>query len=201
VAQTIYHGLPTQLLTPRPVTPSYLAFLGRISPEKGVDRAIRIAESVGLQIKIAAKIDKADRVYYEQQIKPLMCLPFVEYIGEIDEAQKSDFLSGATALLMPIDWPEPFGLVMIEAMACGTPVIAFNRGSVLEIVDDGVTGYIVEDETGAVAAVDRVSALSRQRVRARFEERFTSRRMANEYLGAYRSLIEQAAPYPRLASV
>jgi glycosyltransferase involved in cell wall biosynthesis len=199
--QTIYHGLPTQLLTPRAVTPSYLAFLGRISPEKRLDRAIRIAESVGMQIKIAAKIDKADRDYFEQQIKPLMCGPFVEYIGEISDAEKSEFLSGAIALLLPIDWPEPFGLVMIEAMACGTPVIAFNRGSVLELIDDGVTGYIVEDETSAVAAVDRVSTLSRERVRARFEERFTSRRMATEYLAVYRSLIEQAAPHHRLATV
>jgi glycosyltransferase involved in cell wall biosynthesis len=162
--KTIYHGVPAQLLTPQPVKPSYLAFLGRISPEKCVDRAIRIAERAGLPIKIAAKIDKVDRDYFEEQVKPLMSLPFVDYIGEINDAQKPDFLSGAIALLVTIDWPEPFGLVMIEAMACGTPVIAFNRGSVLEIIDDGLTGYIVEDDTSAVAAVGRLSALSRQRV-------------------------------------
>ena len=158
--------------------PSYLAFLGRISPEKRVDLAIDIAKHVGLPIKIAAKIDRADRDYFEEKIKPLMRLPLVEYIGEINDAQKSDFLSRAIALLMPVDWPEPFGLVMIEAMACGTPVIAFNRGSVVEIVEDGSTGYIVEDKTSAIAAVERISALSRQRVRLRFEQRFTAQRMA-----------------------
>jgi glycosyltransferase involved in cell wall biosynthesis len=198
--KTIYHGLPAQLLTPQPVKPSYLAFLGRISPEKCVDRAIHIAERAGLPIKIAAKIDPVDRHYCEEQIKPLLSLPFVEYIGEINDAQKPDFLSGAIALLVSIEWPEPFGLVMIEAMACGTPVIAFNRGSVPEIIEDGLTGYIVEDETSAVGAVGRLSALSRQRVRARFEERFTARRMANEYLAVYRSLNEQAAPDLRLAT-
>ncbi len=198
--RTIYHGLPAQLLTPQPVKPNYLAFLGRISPEKRLDLAIRIAERVGLPIKIAAKIDKFDRGYFEEQIKPLMSLPFVEYVGEINDAQKPDFLSGAIALLVPIDWPEPFGLVMIEAMACGTPVIAFNRGSVLEIVDDGLTGYIVEDETSAVAAVERISGLSRQRVRWRFEQRFTAQRMADEYLAVYRGLIEQAAPQSRVAT-
>ena len=198
--KTIYHGLPAQLLTPQPVKPSYLAFLGRISPEKCVDRAIHIAECAGLPIKIAAKIDPVDRHYFEGQLKPLMSLPFVEYIGEINDAQKPDFLSGAIALLVSIDGPEPFGLVMIEAMACGTPVIAFNRGSVTEIIEAGLTGYIVEDEISAVGAVGRLSALSRQRVRARFEERFTARRMANEYLAVYRSLIEQAAPDLRLAT-
>jgi glycosyltransferase involved in cell wall biosynthesis len=182
------------------VKPSYLAFLGRISPEKGVDRAIRIAKRVGLPIKIAAKIDRVDRDYFEEQIKPLMSLPFVDYIGEINDAEKPDFLSGAIALLVPIDWPEPFGLVMIEAMACGTPVIAFNRGSVPEIIDDGLTGFIVEDETSAVSAVGQLARLQRQRVRARFEERFTARRMATEYLDVYRSLTEQATPHLRLAT-
>ena len=163
-----------------------------------MDRAIHIAERAGLPIKIAAKIDPVDRHYFEEQIKPLMSLPFVEYIGEINDAQKPHFLSGAIALLVSIDWPEPFGLVMIEAMACGTPVIAFNRGSVPEIIEDGLTGYIVEDETSAVAAVSRLSALSRQRVR--FEERFTARRMANEYLAVYRSLAKQAGPDLRLVT-
>ena len=197
--KTIYHGLPADLLTPKPVRPSYLAFLGRISPEKSVDRAIRIAERCGLPIKIAAKIDRADRDYFEEQIRPLMSLPFVEYLGEINDAQKPEFLSGAIALLVPIDWPEPFGLVMIEAMACGTPVIAFNRGSVPEIVEDGLTGFIVEDETSAVGAVGQLSTLSRERVRARFDERFTARRMANEYLAVYRQLAEAANPRLRLA--
>ena len=197
--KTIYHGLPADLLTPKPVRPSYLAFLGRISPEKSVDRAIRIAERCGLPIKIAAKVDKADRDYFEEQIRPLMSLPFVEYLGEINDAQKPEFLSGAIALLVPIDWPEPFGLVMIEAMACGTPVIAFNRGSVPEIVEDGLTGFIVEDETSAVGAVGQLSTLSREGVRARFEERFTARRMANEYLAVYRQLAEAANPRLRLA--
>jgi glycosyltransferase involved in cell wall biosynthesis len=198
--KTIYHGLPGQLLKPQPVRPSYLAFLGRISPEKGVDRAIRIAERCGLPIKIAAKIDKVDRDYFEEKIRPLMNLPFVEYIGEITDEQKSTFLSGAIALLVPIDWPEPFGLVMIEAMACGTPVVAFNRGAVPEIVEDGLTGFIVEDETSAVGAIGQLSALSRERVRARFEERFTARRMATEYLTVYRKLAEAASPHLRLAS-
>lgn len=198
--KTIYHGLPKDLLTPQPVKPSYLAFLGRISPEKSVDRAIRIAERCGLPIKIAAKIDKVDRDYYDEQIRPLMSLPFVDFIGEIGDHQKSDFLSGAIALLVPIDWPEPFGLVMIEAMACGAPVIAFNRGSVPEIIEDGVTGFIVEDETSAVGAVGQLAALSRQRVRARFEERFTARRMANDYLAVYRSLAETDVPRLRLAN-
>ena len=199
--KTIYHGLPADLLTPKPVRPSYLAFLGRISPEKSVDRAIRIAERCGLPIKIAAKVDKADRDYFEEQIRPLMSLPFVEYLGEINDAQKPEFLSGAIALLVSIDWPEPFGLVMIEAMACGTPVIAFNRGSVPEIVEDGLTGFIVEDETSAVGAVGQLSTLSRERVRARFDERFTARRMANEYLAVYRQLAEAANPRLRLAKI
>lgn len=199
--RTIYHGLPERMLTPQPVRPSYLAFLGRISPEKRVDRAIAIAQRCGLPLKIAAKIDRADRDYYDENIRPLFCLPHVEYIGEIGDHEKASFLSGAVALLVPIDWPEPFGLVMIEAMACGTPVIAFNRGSVTEIIEDGLTGYVVEDEMSAVGAVDRLSHLSREKVRARFEERFTARRMANEYLAAYRSLMEAAVSRPKLAIV
>jgi glycosyltransferase involved in cell wall biosynthesis len=198
--RTVYHGLPADLLTPQAATPSYLAFLGRISPEKRVDRAIRIAERCGLPIKIAAKVDKVDQDYFDEQIKPLMSLPFVEYIGEIADAQKPEFLSGAIALLTPIDWPEPFGLVMIEAMACGTPVIAFNRGSVPEVIDEGVTGFVVEDETSAVAAVSQLANLSREGVRQRFEERFTARRMATDYLAIYRELADQASPRLRLAT-
>jgi glycosyltransferase involved in cell wall biosynthesis len=196
--KTIHHGLPEGLLRPQPVRPSYFAFLGRIAPEKRVDRAIRIAEHCGIPLKIAAKIDRADTDYYEEEIRPLMDSPWVEQIGEISDKEKPEFLSGAIALLVPIDWPEPFGLVMIEAMACGTPVIAFNRGSVSEIVDEGVTGFIVEDEAGAVGAVDRLAHLSRARIRQVFEQRFTARRMALDYLAAYRSLMESSAPRFRL---
>ena len=190
-AKTIHHGLPEKLFVPMPVKPSYFAFLGRIAPEKRVDRAIRIAEHCGVPLKIAAKVDRADRDYYEEEIRPLLASPNVEYIGEISDKEKSAFLSGAIALLVPIDWPEPFGLVMIEAMACGTPVIAFNRGSVPEIIDEGVTGFVVEDETGAIGTVDRLAHLSRAGVRRRFEERFTARRMALDYLSVYRSLMER----------
>jgi len=198
--RTIHHGLPENLLTPQPVTPGYLAVLGRIAPEKGVDRAIRIAVRCGMPLKIAAKVDRADQEYYDEIMRPLMHHPLVEYIGEIGDHEKSDFLSGAIGLLAPIDWPEPFGLVMIEAMACGTPVIAFNRGSVTEIIDDGVTGFIVEDETSAVADVDRLSQLNRDAIRKQFETRFTARRMALDYLAAYRSLMEAAEPRIKLVS-
>jgi glycosyltransferase involved in cell wall biosynthesis len=190
--RTVYHGLPKNLYTPRPVEPRYLAFLGRISPEKRVDTAIRIAQRCGLPIKIAAKVDDADRQYFERDIRPLLELPTVEYIGEISDDEKAEFLSGAHALLFPIDWPEPFGLVLIEAMACGTPVIAFNRGAVPEVVEEGVTGFIVEDEIGAVAAVNRLHRVPRDGVRRRFEERFTSHRMAQEYVEAYQSVIRAA---------
>jgi glycosyltransferase involved in cell wall biosynthesis len=198
--RTVHHGLPAQLLTPRVVKPAYLAFLGRISPEKAVDRAIAIAMRAGLPLKIAAKVDKVDRDYFAEEIRPLLDQPGIEYIGEIGDAEKSDFLSGAVALLAPIAWPEPFGLVMIEAMACGTPVIAFNRGSVPEVIEDGRTGFIVEDEIGAVAAVYRLAELSRQGIRQRFEERFTARRMAQDYLAVYRSLMRVEAPRPRLVT-
>ena len=186
---TVYHGLPEKLYTPQPVEQKYLAFLGRISPEKRVDTAIRIAGKCGMKIKIAAKIDSADREYFETQIKPMFSLPHVEFIGEIADQDKATFLSGAHALLFPIDWPEPFGLVMIESMACGTPVIAFNRGSVPEVIDEGISGFVVEDEIGAVAAVNRLNTLSRERVRQQFDKRFTSRRMAEQYVEAYNSVI------------
>ncbi|PLZ02516.1 glycosyl transferase [Burkholderia sp. WAC0059] len=189
---TVYHGLPLDLLTPRTdVQPGYLAFLGRISPEKGLDRAIRIAGKAGLPLKVAAKLDKADRAYYDEVIKPLMALPHVEYIGEIGEAQKAEFLGGAHALVFPIDWPEPFGLVMIEAMACGTPVIAFNRGSVPEVIENGVSGFVVEDEISAVAALNRLSSLPRENVRKAFEARFSSRVMAQNYVAVYEELLRQ----------
>ena len=199
--RTIHHGLPEDLLTPQPVRPSYLGVLGRIAPEKGVDRAIRIATRCGMALKIAAKVDRADQDYYDELIRPLIeSNPLVEYIGEISDREKPEFLSGAIGLLVPIDWPEPFGLVMIEAMACGTPVIAFNRGSVPEVIDDGVTGFVVEDETSAVAAVDRISGLDRAEIRKVFERRFTARRMVLDYLAAYRSLMEAAKPHLKLVS-
>jgi glycosyltransferase involved in cell wall biosynthesis len=174
--------------------------LGRIAPEKGVDRAIKIAIRCGIPLKIAAKVDRADQDYYDEIMRPLMDHPLVEYIGEISDHEKSDFLSGAIGLLVPIDWPEPFGLVMIEAMACGTPVIAYNRGSVLEIIDEGLTGFIVEDETSAVSAVNRLSGLSRHAIRKQFETRFTAHRMALDYLAVYRGLMEAAEPRIKLVS-
>ena len=185
---TVYHGLPESLYTPQPVEPRYLAFLGRISPEKRVDTAIRIAQECGLPIKVAAKIDAADQEYFEREIKPLFALPHVEYVGEIADHQKAEFLSGAHALLFPIDWPEPFGLVMIEAMACGTPVVAFNRGSVPEVIEDGVTGFIVEDVQGAVGALHRIDSLSRDAIRARFDTRFSAKAMAQRYVDTYETL-------------
>jgi glycosyltransferase involved in cell wall biosynthesis len=196
--RTVYHGLPQQLLSPLPIKPQYFAFLGRVTPEKGVDRAISIARKCGVPLRIAAKIDRVDREYFDEIIRPLLDGTSAEYIGEITDKDKSEFLSGAVALLDPIDWPEPFGLVMIEAMACGTPVIAFNRGSVPEVVDDGLTGFIVEDVAGAIGAVDRLPLLSREKIRRHFEERFTARRMAQEYLSVYRALSEGGARHLRL---
>jgi glycosyltransferase involved in cell wall biosynthesis len=195
---TVQHGIPADLLTPQPVTPSYLAFLGRIAPEKRPDIAISIARRCGIPLRIAAKVDRADQEYFDEVIRPLLRGPGVELIGEINEQQKPEFLSGAIALLMPIDWPEPFGLVMIEAMACGTPVIATNRGSVAEVIDDGLTGFIVEDETGAVGAVERINLLNRNRVREQFEVRFTGRRMAEDYTAVYRRLAADARPHLRV---
>jgi len=195
---TIHHGLPADLLTPRKTNPSYLAVLGRIAPEKSVDRAIRIGKRCGIPVKIAAKVDRADQEYYAEVVRPLLDPPHVEYIGEIGDHEKSDFLSGAIALMVTIDWPEPFGLVMIESMACGTPVIAFNRGSVPEVVEDGLTGFIVEDEISGVNAVSRVAQLNRSKIRARFEQRFTARRMALDYLAAYRSIMDVEQPHLRL---
>src|SRR6476659_2532461 len=199
--RTIHHGLPEKLLTPQPVKPSYLAVLGRIAPEKGVDRAIKIATRCGIPLRIAAKVDRADQEYYDELISPLIkANPLVEFIGEISDREKPDFLSGAIGLLLPIDWPEPFGLVMIEAMACGTPVLAYNRGSVPEIIDVGLTGIVVEDETSAIAVVDRLSTLDRAAIRRQFEARFTARRMALDYLAVYRSLMEAAEPRIKLVS-
>lgn len=198
---TVYHGLPETLLTPQvPTEPAYLAFLGRICAEKRVDLAIEIAARAGLPLKIAAKVDRADEAYFANVIQPLLALPHVEFIGEINDTQKAGFLSGARALLFPIDWSEPFGLVMIEAMACGTPVIAFNRGSVPEVIAHGATGYIVEDVPGAVDAVTRLDALSRTDIRAAFIRRFTSMTMAQHYMDIYTSLARAAGP-PTLRQV
>jgi glycosyltransferase involved in cell wall biosynthesis len=197
-AATVLHGIPEQLLTPQPVKQEYLAFLGRISPEKGIEAAIRIAGRVGIKLKVAAKVDNADRAYFEGSVEPLLrANPNVEFIGEINDAQKPAFLSGAHALLFPIDWPEPFGLVMIESMACGCPVIAMRRGSVPEVMDDGVTGFIVNSEDEAVAALARLPEITRAGVRARFEQRWTSRRMAQDYVEVYQRLARAAKPQLR----
>jgi glycosyltransferase involved in cell wall biosynthesis len=198
--KTVYHGLPLDLLAPQPVKPSYLAFLGRIAPEKRPDRAIRIARRAGIPLKIAAKVDRVDEAYYRDKIRPMIDGRHVELIGEIGDADKSEFLSGALALLVPIDWPEPFGLVMIEAMACGTPVIAFNRGSVPEVIEEGVTGFVVNDEPEALAAISRAGSLSRQAIRRHFEHRFCARRMAEDYVDLYRHMA-LAAERPRLVAV
>jgi glycosyltransferase involved in cell wall biosynthesis len=189
-AATIYHGLPRDLLTPT-LNPrgGYLAFIGRISPEKRVDRAIRIARAVGIPLKIAAKVDRVDVEYFKAEIEPMLDAEDVDYTGEIDERRKSKFLGEARAVLFPIDWPEPFGLVMIEAMACGTPVLAFNRGSVPEVIDEGLTGYIVDNEEEAIRKIGALLALDRGRVRRRFEERFTASRMAADYVKTYKSLL------------
>lgn len=187
---TVHHGLAPDVLpfTGQP-RGDYLAFLGRISPEKRPDRAIEIAARVGMPLKIAAKVDKADAAYWLNEIEPLVRrYPNVEFIGEIDEGQKGEFLGNARALLFPIDWPEPFGLVMIEAMACGTPVVAFRCGSVPEVIDHGVSGFTVDSMEEAVKAVHELDRLDRHTVRATFDRRFTARRMADDYLDLYRAL-------------
>jgi len=187
---TVHHGLPRDLLQFHSIPAGYLAFLGRISPEKGPDRAIEIAARSGMPLKIAAKVDRVDEAYWEAKIRPMVERnPDIEFIGEIGERDKADFLGKATALLFPIDWPEPFGLVMIEAMACGTPVIAYRRGSVPEVIEENVSGFVVDSIEGAVAAVRRVADLNRAKVRAEFERRFTAERMAHDYVGIYRQLI------------
>jgi glycosyltransferase involved in cell wall biosynthesis len=189
---TVHHGLPKNLHAPTyHPRGGYVAFIGRISPEKGPDRAIRLARTLGIPLKIAAKVDKADEAYFREKIAPLLDGPGVEFIGEINEREKTKFLGDAQALLFPIDWPEPFGLSLIEAMSCGTPVLAFCRGSVPEVVDDGVTGIIVDGMDDAVRMLPRVIALDRRAVRRRFEERFSAERMAKEYLAAYRSLLKR----------
>ena len=188
---TVYHGLPQALCGFHERPGRYLAFLGRISPEKRVDRAIEIAERAGMQLRIAAKIDAVDRAYFESKIAPLFRRSHVEYLGEISETDKEEFLGNAYAFLFPIDWPEPFGLVMIEAMARGTPVIAFRGGSVAEVMVEGVTGFVVDNVDQAVAAVPKVANLDRRRCRKVFEERFSADRMAADYLSVYQALVSQ----------
>lgn len=182
---TVQHGLPQRLLTPGFGAGGYLAFLGRISPEKAPDAAIRIAAKAGVQLKIAAKVDKVDQQYFDERIAPMLQAPHVEFIGEINDEAKSGFLGNAAGLLFPIAWREPFGLAMIEAMACGTPVIAFRSGSVPEVIDDGVTGFVVDGEEQAVRAIKRLRELDRREIRARFEQRFSAARMAEEYVRHY----------------
>jgi len=191
---TVPHGLPARLYTFSRDAGRYLAFIGRISPEKRLDRAVEIAKRAGLPLKIAAKVDKVDAEYFRHKIEPLLHSPLVEYVGEINEREKDAFFGNAYALLFPIDWEEPFGLVMIEALACGTPVIAFDRGSVPEVIQDGVTGFIVKDVAGAVKAVDRIPQLSRATCRRTFELRFAADRMAREYVDVYRQLILDKKP-------
>ena len=194
VAATVYHGLPVDLhRVNTEAHRGYVAFLGRISPEKRPDRAIAIARAVGIPLKIAAKVDRADEAYFRTQIEPLLAGPGVDFIGEINERQKTQFLGGAQALLFPVDWPEPFGLSMIEAMACGTPVLAFRCGSVPEIIDEGITGAIVETVEQAVAALPGVIALDRAKVRQRFERRFSATRMAEDYVELYRAQLASSA--------
>jgi len=186
---TVHHGLPIDLYRPAFRPGEHLLFLGRISPEKRPDRAIRIARAAGLPLLVAAKVDAADRTYHEREIAPLLRTDGVRFLGEVDDREKETLLQNARALLFPIDWPEPFGLVMIEAMACGTPVIAWRHGSVPEVIEEGVTGFVVESEAEAVEAVERCRSLDRQRIRARFEARFTAERMAADYLAVYDQLL------------
>jgi glycosyltransferase involved in cell wall biosynthesis len=186
---TIHHGIPSDLHQPSFEQGRYLAFLGRISPEKRPDRAIRIARAAGIPLKIAAKVDKVDEDYFRTDILPLIDGPGVEFIGEINEHEKAKFLGDAAALLFPVDWPEPFGLVMIEAMACGTPVLAFRCGSIPEVIDDGVTGKVVDSEADANTALSEILSYDRRAVRQRFEERFTANRMAKAYVSTYRQLL------------
>jgi glycosyltransferase involved in cell wall biosynthesis len=187
---TVYHGLPEDLYRFREAPGKYLAFLGRVSPEKRVDRAIEIAKRIGMQIRVAAKVDAIDWEYFEDVVAHLLNDSLVEYVGEIGDGEKDEFLGNAYARLSPIDWPEPFGLVMIEAMACATPVIAYRSGSVPEVIDDGVTGFIMEGLEDAVKAAQRISTLSRKRCRELFEQRFVASRMAEDYLAIYQRLID-----------
>jgi glycosyltransferase involved in cell wall biosynthesis len=188
---TIYHGLPDKQYEFRPKSNGYLAFLGRTSPEKGLDRAIAIAKGAGMPLKVGAKIDTADREYFDTHLKPLLKDGDIEFLGKIGFPEKNDLLGGAAALLFPISWPEPFGVVMIEALACGTPVIAFPFGSVPEVMEDGVTGFVVSDVDAAVDAVSRLGSIDRATCRRRFDQRFTASHMSSQYLRLYQTLLRQ----------
>ena len=190
---TIHHGLPGHLYTYHSQHQGYLAFLGRISPEKRPDQAIEVAKRTGLPLRIAAKVDPADLQYYRSEIEPLLDHPLIEFIGEISDAEKDDFVGNALALVCPYDWPEPFGLVLIEALACGTPVLAYRRGSIPEIIEHGTTGFVSENLSEMVAAVERIGEIDRQRCRAAFDQRFTADRMAREYVALYERIIEERA--------
>jgi glycosyltransferase involved in cell wall biosynthesis len=191
---TIRHGLPDHAFTFHPRPGGYLAFLGRMSPEKRVDRAIAIAIAVGTPLKIAAKVDRVDLEYFEREVRPLLGSPLIDFIGEIDDAEKDRFLGGAIALLFPIDWPEPFGLVMIEALACGTPVVAFRGGSVEEVIEPARSGFIVDTLDEAIAATRCIARIDRAACRRAFEERFTSRRMARQHEALYARLLAAQTP-------
>lgn len=196
---TVYHGLPKDLYRFYARPGNYLAFLGRISPEKRPDRAIKIAERVGMKLLMAAKIDETNREYYENVIKPMLKSPWVEFVGEINDREKNEFLGKAYALLFLIDWPEPFGLVMIESMACGTPVIAWRCGSVPEVIEEGVSGFIIESMEEAAKAVEKVQDIKRILCRKAFERRFTSERMAEDYLRIYGELLVKERPLLKVA--
>jgi len=199
---TIHHGLPRDLYSFHPQSEGYLAFLGRISPEKRPDHAIALAKRTGLPLRIAAKVDPADEQYYRREIEPLLDHPLIEFLGEISDAEKNDFVGNALALVCPYDWPEPFGLVLIEALACGTPVLAYRRGSIPEVIDHEVTGFVCETLTEMAEAVGRLPLIDRRRCRSAFEERFTADRMARDYVVLYERLIAQGSVQasPRISS-
>lgn len=188
---TVHHGLPRDLYSVHPQSDRYLAFVGRIATEKRPDHAVQLAKRTGRQLRLAAKVDPADQQYYQSEIEPLLDHPLVEFIGEISDAEKNEFIGNAAALVCPYDWPEPFGLVLIEALACGTPVIAYRRGSIPEIIEDGVTGFVCETLAEMAEAVERLPSLDRQRCRASFEARFTADRMARDYVALYERVIEE----------
>ena len=195
-AGTVYHGFPESLYRFEPQSRGYLAFLGRMSPEKGPDRAIAIAKRLGMPLKMAAKVDAADKAYFHAEIEPLLDHPLIEFVGEIGDQQKSEFLGGAEVLLFPIEWPEPFGLVSIEAMACGTPVVGYRYGAAPEVIDDGVTGYVVDSEDEAIEAVRAARRLDRRTVRRGFDRRFSATAMARGYLDLYAERLSKRPTEP-----
>ena len=195
-ANTVYHGLPHDLYKFHPEPGKYLAFLGRVSPEKCPDQAIELAKRVGIPMKMAAKVDPADRAYFERVVEPLLDHPLIEFVGEITDREKSDFIGNAIGLICPYDWPEPFGLVLIESLACGTPVLAYRRGSIPEIIGHGETGFISENLDEMVSQVEKLRTIDRHRCRKVFDERFTAQRMTNDYVKIYQQLIADAAALP-----